>query len=707
MRFPSLAHAVAVAIVLAVASTASADPVKCTRAINKEVNKYIKQVQKNVDKCKNKTITKGENGGSLGNCTVQAIKGQPDDKIEKAASKMKAGIAKACGGSNKTCEVPPGDGDDALGDINWAIGACMNLEEGMGTDCDNPIDTCADVGDCLECIVDKGLEQAIDGLLYDQFNPAAFHPANANDPAKRYNKCQATIAKEGGKFLVAKQKILSKCWDAKLNGKTGFAGADPCPDTDPGTGSGNPPAAPGDNKTVEKIKKAEQKKVAQICKACGGGGDSNKDGVCDQVGADVGGGVTIALGDVVSLPFVCPSLVVPANDVHPLGLACFNPDVDTLQEYVECIDCVLEFKADCLTDAGVGDGNPGLGIAYPGECNPGVCGNDLVEAPEVCDGTDDAACPGQCSTLCTCPGTTTFTFDEDAGQSQAVLAPLGLAIALTGSVDLLIGEEVEPGVFPFQIAEGQLPGATIGALATVCPFLVNDPMFPAGIAGEGIINCTAADLTGSGLIESPDLSSFVDHCVQAGGCDSAPNGGGGLFSHCVGGANDGLPCGVGGVCPAPGTCTGGVFVPDQPSDGTCMPPNSADGYAPHAGVCNSPTVGPIEGATPYDFGDAVLTLAIALDIRGAGDPCNPPVTPGTAVALVTFTTGHAETGIMDADATAQKLITTAIDGAPFACPAVLNGTATGASLVGAFSAIDANLSILTLDTATSIRFTAD
>lgn len=33
---------------------------------------------------------------------------------------------------------------------------------------------------------------------------------------------------------------------------------------------------------------------------------------------------------------------------------------------------------------------------------PAVCGNGVLEAGEACDGTDDAACPGQCQADCTC-----------------------------------------------------------------------------------------------------------------------------------------------------------------------------------------------------------------------------------------------------------------------------------------------------------------
>ncbi|NOX60187.1 MAG: hypothetical protein GXP29_15190 [Planctomycetes bacterium] len=48
-------------------------------------------------------------------------------------------------------------------------------------------------------------------------------------------------------------------------------------------------------------------------------------------------------------------------------------------------------------DACVPGGNCGGAIA--------VCGNDVQEGQETCDGTDDLACPGECLSDCTCPPT--------------------------------------------------------------------------------------------------------------------------------------------------------------------------------------------------------------------------------------------------------------------------------------------------------------
>ncbi len=47
---------------------------------------------------------------------------------------------------------------------------------------------------------------------------------------------------------------------------------------------------------------------------------------------------------------------------------------------------------------------------------PAVCGNDLTESNEQCDGSDDSVCPGACQANCTCPGLPAFTGVMDAVQ---------------------------------------------------------------------------------------------------------------------------------------------------------------------------------------------------------------------------------------------------------------------------------------------------
>ncbi len=429
MRTQRLIQAIATLVVLTCATHAQADPVKCSRAIAKEYGKYVAAASKVIDKCKNGVIAKHA-PASLAGCPDAAGAA----KINAAAASMKAKIAGQCGGADKTCD---GAGDDSLASIHWNTGQCMGFEAQCGA---IAIGNCGDVGDCLVCIGDAAIEQGVDGLLYDRLNPASFAPNNGSEPNKTRNTCQIAVTKNAVKFLQAKVKILNKCWDAKLNNKAGFADAQPCPDTDPSI----------PNKTVAAIQSAEQKKIAAICKACGAGGDGDKNGLCDSPPG-------LVLGDIVQTPFTCPNVMVPPNAVHPGGLDCGAIVVTDLQSYADCIDCVLEFKADCVTHAGVGDNSAAAGIDYPTQCNPPVptatptptstpngtatatptgptatstpqatctpkpnCGNGIVDVGEQCDPNTASNCPGsvQCAPADTCDGCTCptgdFTFSATA-----------------------------------------------------------------------------------------------------------------------------------------------------------------------------------------------------------------------------------------------------------------------------------------------------
>ena len=87
-------------------------------------------------------------------------------------------------------------------------------------------------------------------------------PGPGHHGDKTLNKCQHAIGKATSAFLSSKSKALQKCWDAKLNGEA--------------IASCVPPLA-GDGKYLAAIAKAETKKIATICKACGGA-----DKGCDQ-----------------------------------------------------------------------------------------------------------------------------------------------------------------------------------------------------------------------------------------------------------------------------------------------------------------------------------------------------------------------------------------------------------------------------------------
>lgn len=319
-------------------------------------------------------------------------------------------------------------------------------------------------------------------------------------------------------------------------------------------------------------------------------------------------------------------------------------------------------------------------------CAPaGVCGNDLAESPgEQCDGVDDSACPGDCTSLCMCLGTRPFTIDSTVSQANT---SLGITVPLSGSVDFIFIEEIAPGVLVFDIPIVQLPGVDLGGfVGAICPFLAQDPDLPSGIAGRGILNCTGADVSGTGFLESPELGQFQDHCVQGSGCDSAPNPGGGVLH---GPSN--------------------VFVPDGTIDSTCADPDNAPDTNPsHVGICNGASELSV-GDDPYAPGDSTLTLNIILDQRPTGDPCNPPATPGDPAVKINFTTGHKQGGLMDLDTNAAQVVAFDLTGTPFDCSTfLLSGDPGGGTIVGVFPAVDAPLiGTLQLDLLSSIRFTGE
>src|SRR5262249_20851531 len=145
------------------------------------------------------------------------------------------------------------------------------------------------------------------------------------------NKCQQAIGKATAKFLIAKDKSLAKCWDARFNGKHG----DTCPNAGAAVGSTAQKAAVA-------IGKAEAKKISAICKACGGA-----DKACDAAIVAPEGGVFPGSGHAddltpaaIGFPAACPDVKVPGG-----GPFC-DGQVNTLSELIECVDCVTEFKVD-------------------------------------------------------------------------------------------------------------------------------------------------------------------------------------------------------------------------------------------------------------------------------------------------------------------------------------------------------------------------
>jgi hypothetical protein len=316
---------------------------KCQRVIDKETSKFVKAKMKALQKCHDSLVKDkfeppngpgdpGPGGGlRLAFCSAES---KTSGKIVKAQAKIIDKINKACGGDNKICDG--GTGEESTAALGF-YATCPNFEGSADPKCSATIGDCGALADCVECIGETAVDQGI-MLLYDALSDA--------DPVlqKDLNKCQQAIGKEATKFLLAKEKALMKCWDGRLKG----VHANACP-------------VPGDGKAQPAIDKAELKKIEKICKACGGG-----DKQCDDTVTGPNGTVIIgsAGGDDLSVaaigfPASCDAVKIPGG-----GPACIGDgSVNTLAELVECVDCISEFKVDCIDAARV----PEL-EAYPCEC---------------------------------------------------------------------------------------------------------------------------------------------------------------------------------------------------------------------------------------------------------------------------------------------------------------------------------------------------
>jgi hypothetical protein len=215
---------------------------------------------------------------------------------------------------------------------------------------------------------------------------------------KALNKCQVTIGKSASELLVAKSKALARCW-----GTVNKAGSGSCPDAAASAAIGA----------------AESKKVAAIEKACRGP---------DRI---FGTGDDFTPAQIESgFPAMC-------LDVTPPGGSSCSHAIGSLQDLIDCVACVTEFKVDCADRAAV----PAFVLPYPGQCNPGAPTPTTTLTPTATSATNTptstpthtpGGTPGPTSTPTRTPtpsATPTSTFNKVFVTSTTHAANFGSASA--------------------------------------------------------------------------------------------------------------------------------------------------------------------------------------------------------------------------------------------------------------------------------------
>ncbi len=527
-----------------------AHAVTCDRTILKESSRYVQAAVKARQTCEDRKTTK-----RLPASTDCATEPTTAGRIQKARAKLASRIAGACGGADKTC----GTADDALlSSYGWGgISTCPNLENGA---CNNPIQTCADVVTCLGCVDDAAAAQAMN-LYYGSLNPAVFGNATT------VNNCQRAIGREAAKFLRAKSNALARCWDARARGLH----ANPCP-------------VPGDGKAGPAIQKAELKMRSAICAKCGGA-----DRACGN-GDDVS---TSAIG----FSSMCPDVTVPG------GPAC-AAQVDSASKIVACVDCVTEFKEDCVDALAV----PGL-EAYPGECNP----TTTTTSPPTTTTTSTAPLPTTTTTT-----TTTTTLPPPVCQRAA--NPVGQLVFTigAGSPDCGGAALSPPPQPPFSGELDDADGNKLSDLGTGCLYVGggNARTLPASRIPDGATSVLdVATASGTSLVLAGSAGNGPADCTR----------GPAATRHCI----DGFPgTDNAGACATDADCSGMVGSCDYDANcffGPPVPvPNPA---APPLSVCivNAVAQDICGTADLANGGHTSLTAALApriyLTTNGIGEPC--------------------------------------------------------------------------------------
>jgi len=347
MKFSTKACGAIVAGVLALvvsAPTAHAfidnkDDRKCQETIAKESGKFIKGWLKERAKCADKNLK------ATGSCDFA----KRDEKLDKAESKLRAGIDKKCGPAKLPMPA------NSLAFSMGFPGKCFDAVPSNGFSHE----------DLEECIFElhRDIVEALFDLQYGDNGSDAvldFETQTGDaDLAKDLGKCQKELGKNGLKFATTVHKEITKCRNGLNAGKTsGFLAVD-C----------------GDNliepKPKEKIAKAETKTIDKITGKCDDALFANLD-ACDTGSGPAANGLDAA------------NCIVASH-----RNAIDDPDNSGLAEAiaVDVVDIEYALGAFC-GDNLVND------EALPAALNSGNF--FLGTPPEECDGDDDDACPGAC-----------------------------------------------------------------------------------------------------------------------------------------------------------------------------------------------------------------------------------------------------------------------------------------------------------------------
>lgn len=364
--------AVLVATSLGLPVNAGAEPIKCQAAIIKAAGAFVQAETQARQKCEANRVKKGTSAGACPDTKTEVRLAKTVAKLVGTVDKP-GDIAKACCGKDKDCGTMD---DDLPGTLAWPL-ECPNFEDGT---CTGTIATGADIATCLRCIGQAAVAQAI-ALSYGSLSLLPGKPITKAE--KALNKCQATIGKAAATFLLAKSKALRTCWATVNKNGTGS-----CPDA----------------KAQAVIDGADAKKAFAIRTACCG-----KDRACGT--GDANDFVPTEIGFVATCPTLGPTGPSPA---------CGGA-VTTLEDLIQCVDCVTAFQVDCADRAAVPAFAP-----YPAACNEG----QLVVTPTPFEGTPTAPqTPTATSTPTLTPTASATTTPTRTGTPTATPTPTRTATA--------------------------------------------------------------------------------------------------------------------------------------------------------------------------------------------------------------------------------------------------------------------------------------